>query len=250
LRYSPFFGCALAAVLAGCGGGLGTTNVNPTTANVRFVNGSPDQPALALVASGTAITATIPFGELSAYTPIASGTYTLSAAATGTTALPGTTTTGVSFTAGLNYTIVAGGSMSSDRLLCVFPEPLYATATNAAVVNFHDCSPGSTSPIAVGTFTIANPAVESQLGPPIMFKLTSGAQSVQQPAGGTTGTGIYANSPSVAQLLPSSLDTNDVNNFLPFTGAGGEEDLNLSAYIVDGTTAAGTTRIIGVFDGN
>jgi hypothetical protein len=249
LRYLPLFACALAAALAGCGGGLGTTNVNPTTANVRFVNGSPDQPALALVASGTAITATIPFGELSAYTPIASGTYTLSAAATGTTALPGTTTTGVSFTAGLNYTIVVGGSMSSDRLLCVFPEPLYATATNAAIVKFHDCSPGSISPMAVGTFTSANPAVETQLGPPIELKLTSGAQSVQV-SSATTGTGIYAISPSVAQLLPSSLDTNDVNNFLPFTGSAGEEDLNLSAYIVDGTTAPNTTRIIGIFDGN
>lgn len=250
MRYSPLYACALLVALAGCGGGIGAANnINPTTAEIRFVNGAPDQGALDLDVSGTAIAAGIPVHALSAYTPIAAGTYTLAAAPTGTTAaLPGATTTGVSFTAGLNYTVVVGGSNSTDRLLCVFPEPLFATATNAAVVNFHNCSPGSPSPMAVGTFTIST-GVLQQIGPPINIKLTSGAQAVQASAA-TTGTGIYAINPSVAQLLPSSLDTNDVNNFLPFTGAGGEEDLNLSAYIVDGTTTPGTTAIVGSFDGN
>jgi hypothetical protein len=248
LRFSAFFACAAAAAFAGCGA-LNTPGINANTAEIRFVNGSPDQGALDLDISGAAVAADIPYRELSAYTPIAPGTYTIAAAPTGTTtALAGATSTSVVLSQNRNYTVVVGGSTSGTRLLCVFTEPIFATATGSAVVSFHDCSPGSGAAIAVGTFAIAS-GVTTQIGATLGINQSTGAQPVPASAA-NTGTGIYAISPTTAQLLPATVDVNDTQNFLPFTGSAGETDLNLSAYVVDGTGGGATTTIVGSFDPN
>ncbi|WP_229668842.1 DUF4397 domain-containing protein [Edaphobacter acidisoli] len=71
---------AILATLTGCQAMVG----NPSTAQVRVVDASPDAPSIDLYQDSDGIAYNLGFGAISSYVPTVPGTYTISAATAGT----------------------------------------------------------------------------------------------------------------------------------------------------------------------
>ena len=67
---TPVFVFLILAIAPGCGGGGSSS----TTANLRFVQGSPDAPAVDFIVNGTTETSSMLYGNASAYVSVKAGT--------------------------------------------------------------------------------------------------------------------------------------------------------------------------------
>jgi len=244
--------------LAGCGGSSAPTGSASGSAYVRFLNGSPDQPAIDFdLPAGTRYIPDLNYKALTAYQTIAVGTYSVGATAVGSPNALTFTSGGVVYPAENNsfvvqanhrYTVVLGGSKTNLNLgVCIFDEQLFTTASTRAAVQFNNCSPTNSSTvgtIAVGYFPYTN----STAGSPVLItnlSYQSGSGISLLPTSAANGIGLYAVAPGTGTILPVNLDANDTTNALPFVS-----DQNASIFVLDGPIGGSTLTMIGAFDPN
>ncbi len=248
---------ALFAVVAvaGCGGASAPTGSATGTAYIRFLNGSPDQTGVDFdLPAGTRYIPDLQFKALTAYQTIAAGTYSVGATAPGSTTALVNSTTGYpastnSFVVEANTrnTVVLGGSQyNGDLQICTFDEPLFATASTQAEVQFNNCAPtysGTIGTIAIGYYLTSNSTPVALLSTGLSDGANSGKLAL--PATAANGVGFYASSPAIGSLLPSQLDANDTTNALPFVN-----DQNVSVFILDGPIGTSNLTLVGAIDPN
>jgi hypothetical protein len=239
-----------ACALAGCGGSAATSTGVTGNAEVRFLHGSPDQPAIDWdLPAGTAVVSGQQFKTITAYQSIAAGTYSVGATPHGSTTLiqPPTGNNNLSLQANHRYTIVLGGSAADlDQQLCIFDEPLFTTATGTAAVQFNNCTPTNSGLVGtetVGYYPPGTPASSVALGNGISFAQNSGIFTL--PSSAASGVGFYTGSPTEGSLLPVQLDSTNTTNALPFVN-----DQNVSVFILDGPIGGSTLTLVGALDPN
>ena len=244
--------------LAGCGGSSAPNGSGGGNAYVRFLNGSPDQPAIDFdLPAGTRYIPDLNYKALTAYQSIAAGTYSIGATAVGSPNALTFTSGGVVYPAENNsfvveanhrYSVVLGGSKTNaDLTLCIFDEQLFTTASTSAAVQFNNCSPTNSSvtgTITAGYYPIGSPTAASAVGVATLSEST-GSGVVALPASAANGIGFYAVTPVGDTITPVQMDPNDTTNALPFVS-----DQNASIFILDGAIGLSTLTLVGTFDTN
>jgi hypothetical protein len=146
---------AFALLLASCGGGGSTTPTTSGTANVRFINGSPDAGAFDVLLNGKVIASNVAYGQITSYQPITVGTSPLPQMAfvktgTQTNIFPplaggAAQTFQLGAGAGAKLTIVIEGEASfigsRGLTLGAFIEPTIANNPGTYSIVFHHASP-------------------------------------------------------------------------------------------------------------
>jgi hypothetical protein len=158
-------------------------------AMVRVLHGSPDAPAVDVYVNDAPVgapLADLEFGELSAYVPLAAGTYDLKVCATADPAVCPIVLNDTPIAAGTHYTIAATGVLASitPQVITDEPDPKAGKA-EARVVHFSADTP------AVDVLTDANAVVVSNLSYPDKtgyLPLDPGAYDLKVCATGTTDT--------------------------------------------------------------
>lgn len=266
------------ASLAACGGGSsGSSTVLSQTAQLRFINGSPDAGSLD-IHLGTNTGGTFAGGAGLAYGTITAfqNEPTTSLAIVATTA--GQTNTIVSCNVpqlqnNIRYTVVIagkvanGGGTPTGTQCQFFAEPNFTTPTGQASVTLHHASPaaaaaGATT-LVFGNYT-PNQTNYTPYGSSATatFVSSGGATATGTPINVIvqavttgSGTGIYvapqsSPSTSLATILPSQAQTGnagasgaaDTGNFLPYQSL-----INFDVYAIDGQGAS-QVKLVGAFD--
>jgi len=266
------------ASLAACGGGSsGSSTVLSQTAQLRFINGSPDAGSLDIhlgtntggtFAGGTGLA----YGTITAFQNEPTTGQAIVATAAGQTNtivscnLP-QLQNNVRYTVVIAGKVANGGGTPTGTQCQFFAEPNFTTPTGQASVTMHHASPaaaaaGATT-IAFGNFTPG----QSNFTPygsnsTATFASSGGATAtgtpinvIVQAATSGSGSGIYVasqNSPNtaLATITPSQAQTGNAgtsgagntSNFLPYQSL-----INFDVYAIDGQ---GTNRVqlVGAFD--
>jgi len=204
-----------AFALSACGGGGTTSGITSGTAQVRFINGSPDVGAIDVIINGHVVATAIAYRTITPYQSIQVGTNPLPQVAfvkTGTqvnifpSLASGQAQTFQLGTApGTNLSIVIEGRTnvvgSAGLNLGAFIEPTIAnTIAGTYAVVFHHASPSaalaSPNGLDVGSVTLASAPVYTRLGQMLFSSSTGSTQSffgvTNQPAVvGPPGIGFY-----------------------------------------------------------
>lgn len=275
MKYTPLAVLATVALLAGCGGGGGSTPINSANNNgyFRFVNGSADSGAVDVYVDGKKINTTaVTYGTMTAYSAFSAGQHTIAIDATGTTtaiAGIGSSELTQSVNGGQYVSLVLVGeqhpAISGDTPnLLAFNDQVYDTPSGGFAVNIHNAAPAT----AAGStqFSIMDAGGSQNLG----SALTVGG--LTQPTGipstfiGASTTVTFKATPSTgtaATLTPSEIDSSGcAANTLPCNSG------SLSLYYIDGPaastspsappsgtypdgiTAGQTATFAGIFDAN
>lgn len=172
---------SLAAVtLLGCQGVTGSGQYT----QVRFIDASPDIPAVDLYQNGTPLVYGVSFGTASSYIPVPAGSYTYSADTAGLRQQLATTSGALA--PGGQYTVVVSDNAAALRMLLLKDQPAPAPAAQTAVrflnqatrtgaVDIYLVPEGGslsrTSPIATGVLLGGTPAYVA--GPTGVFSVVA-----------------------------------------------------------------------------
>jgi Domain of unknown function (DUF4397) len=256
----------VAASLTACNGSSTSINpVAPSRGTVRFINASPDVGAVD-VAIGIAgkpnwsnvsyAGSTAPISNeagFSAYTPFNGPTQNIYVYPAGNDTTPiNVVATSIAIVPNGRNSIVLVGEKANGTLRVIdFTEHLFKTASGAASVSFHDASPraGST-PYAVGYYPLASSAQQTSVGSVVYPSNQPTFLEGINPTVAQAGVGFYAQGGgNLLTLTPSQVDQNNTANVMPFNFNGNANaDQNLSAYLIDGPSAAHTSILVGIFD--
>lgn len=253
----------LAVVLSSCGKGSTPAAGEQAAAfaYVRVVNGSPDietiDPKLpptapacdfgsAVGGIGTLISAEIngvqaaasfPYEAISQYVAVGPGPASVAIVAPGglQTGCPSISFTTPALQANSYQTVVLSGAYVKKTLkFIVFADPAPSSSPAARINNASPLA-GTTG---FGTF-VPGTAVYTNAG-----SVSVGASAPAPSASAAPGLGYYAgsvSSPSVT-IQPSQIDTNDLNNVLPFGAYG-----HLSIFIIDPPIGGSVPQLVGGF---
>jgi hypothetical protein len=216
---------AFALLLASCGGGGSTTPVTSGTANVRFINGSPDAGAFDVLVNGKVIASNVAYGQISSYQAVTVGSNPLPQMAfvkTGTqTNIFPPLTGGAAQTfqlgagAGANLTIVVEGESTyigaRGLSLGAFIEPTISNNAGTYSIVFHHASPlaalASPGGLYVGEILFGSTNAFIVEGT-MVFNSTNGTQqslfglSSQTAVAGPPGVGFYVGPAPVPTATP------------------------------------------------
>lgn len=248
---------ALAGGLAGCnsssGNALGPiTGLGPggNTAQVRFVNGSPDAGPVQIFidnqqqfctsgSSGTGCS--VSYGQVTTYAvKLNAGSHAvvLKDQNGATISVPNGQLT---VNGGGRYSVVLTGELhpsygSSPNLgLTVFNDMPYNTPSGGAAVNVRYASPAmaaaNPSPLQFGYFTNNNTSATTPIGQTVAFGAETTPQGITQ--GLNAPIAFYAGSPTGPTVTPSQINSSScASNALPCSTG------NLSLYLIDGPAAS------------
>jgi hypothetical protein len=246
-------------VLAGCGGASSPPSGAAGTGYVRFLNGSPDQPAVDFdLPAGTRYVPDLNYKSLTAYRAISANTYTVAPTKVNSINALTYTVDGVPYSTGNNaftvaanhrYSVVLGGSVTNEDLtLCIFDEGLFSTASTAAAVQFNNCSPtnsSATGTITAGYYPINSPTAASAVSLATLADTTTSGVLALPASVASNGIGFYAVTPVAAgdTITPAEIDGSDTGNTLPYS-----TDQNASIFILDGPIGGNAISLVGAFD--
>jgi hypothetical protein len=260
---------AFALLLASCGGGGSTTPTTSGTANVRFINGSPDAGAFDVLLNGKVIASNVAYGQITSYQPITVGTSPLPQMAfvktgTQTNIFPplaggAAQTFQLGAGAGAKLTIVIEGEASfigsRGLTLGAFIEPTIANNPGTYSIVFHHASPLA-SLAAPGGLYVGDILFGSSATPVPVSPTPSPTATVTTTPAPVPSPTIYAAimpGPAVAQSAietnpaisfpVTGVDSANINQSLPFN-----TDTNLFIYVIDSTTTPSGVELIGTFN--
>jgi hypothetical protein len=268
------------AMLAGCGPlNPGTITTGTTNANLRVLNGSPNQTVTAQLdsATGATLATNLAYASVAPFQQVSAVNH--SVVITSTTSAFTQQTCGIGvLQPGGNYTVVFAGkanqASSSIGLQCqVFLEPAYAGTSSVGNFSLHNASPAANAngytTLTIGTYpyTGATPSnFGSTIGSSPPFNSTAGV--ISSFAAGplainssTTGIGFWvtpqgvtpaAGSANLATFLPSTgiaassgqPVTTDPTNLFPTSNL-----VNLSIYAVDSASGSVPFQLVGIYEG-
>lgn len=268
------------ASLAACGGGgsAGPATVLSQSAQLRFINGSPDAGSIDIhlgnntggtFAGGTGLT----YGQITAYQnepTVAQSIVATTAGQTNTIVacnLP-QLQNNVRFTVVIAGKVANGGGTPTGTQCQFFAEPSFMTPTGQGSVTLHHASPAAANAglqtLAFGGYTPGQANYQTFGGSAFttFSPVTGGATGqgkptnvVTQAATSGAGVGIYVAAQAtpttpVATILPSQAQTGnaaqsgatDTNNFLPYQAL-----VNFDVYAIDGQ-GSNLVQLVGAFD--
>jgi hypothetical protein len=171
------------ALLAGCGPlNPGTISTGTSNANVRVLNGSPNQTISATLdtSTGSQMATSLAFEKVAPYASVSAVNHSLVVSSTSSAFAPLTCPIGI-LTPGYNYTVVVAGnatsSSSSTGLQCqVFLEPPYAGTTTTGNFQIHNASPAAAANgyaiLSIGTYPVGTTTYGTAIGSSPTFNAT------------------------------------------------------------------------------
>jgi hypothetical protein len=273
---------ALAGGLTACNGssnalgpisGLGPGG---NSAQVRFVNGSPDAGPVQVFldnqqqfctngATGTGCA--ISYGQVTTYAVnLSAGPHAIVLKDQNGNTISVSTGT-VSVNNGARYSLVLTGELhpsygggTPNLSLTTFTDQPFNTPSGGAAVNFHYASPymasSNPSPLQFGYFYNNNTSTGGTLGQTVSFGSETLPQGITNTAALNVPIAFYAGSPTGVTVTPSQIDSSKCSsNAMPCSTG------NLSLYLIDGpaastspvtpppgTSSSATSTFVGVFD--